>query len=231
MRTMISDELWDTLGPVVEQTKPHRCGHPPVLSDRDFLEALLYWARTGIPWRDRPSDFGDGSGVYNRFRRWAASGHLQAIFAPVTDNPVFGPIRRIRIDSTIIRAHPHAAGARRKVQKIGKERSATAQGLGRSRGGFSTTVVVTASDENTAVVVEVIPGQASDARRFEPMRDRTWDRVPVIDEVDADKGFDGDQQRHACTARGVFANIPNKKNWVRPWSTPSGTASGTGSNG
>ncbi|WP_088256628.1 IS5 family transposase [Fimbriiglobus ruber] len=104
-----------------------------------------------------------------------------------------------------------------KAKKIGRERSATARGLGRSRGGFSTKVVATASDENTALVVEVVPGPASDATRLEPMLDKTLDRVPVIDELDADKGFDGDQQRHACTARGVFANIPNKKNRVRPW--------------
>jgi len=214
---MISDELWAILGPVVEQTKPHRCGHPPVLSDRAFLEALLYWARTGIPWRDLPSDFGDWSGVYNRFRRWTASGHLHALFARVTDNPDFGPIRRILIDSTIIRAHPHAAGARRKAKRIGTERSAASQGLGRSRGGFSTKVVVTASDESTALAVEVIPGQAGDAPRLKLLLDRTLDRVPVIDELDGDKGFDGDEQRNACTARGVFANIPNKKNRVHPW--------------
>ncbi|OWK37422.1 Mobile element protein [Fimbriiglobus ruber] len=155
--------------------------------------------------------------MYNWFRRWAASGHLQAVFEDLTDNPVFGPIRRILIDSTIIRAHAHAAGPRRKAQKIGQERSATAQGLGRSRGGFSTKVVVTASDENTALAVKVIPGQASDVPRLEPMLDKTLDRVPAIDELDADKGFDGDKQRHACTARGVFANIPNKKNRVHPW--------------
>ncbi|OWK40860.1 transposase [Fimbriiglobus ruber] len=66
-------------------------------------------------------------------------------------------------------------------------------------------------------MVEVIPGQASDAPRLEPMLDKTLDRVPVIDELDAGKRFDGDQQRHAYTARGVFANIPNKKNRVHPW--------------
>lgn len=217
MRTMISDELWATLGPAVEQTRPHRCGHPPALSDRAFLEALLYWARTGIPWRDLPSDFGDWSAVYNRFRRWISSGHLRAVFERLTDNPVFGPVRRVFIDSAIIRAHRHAAGARRKATKIGRARSATAQGLGRSRGGFSTKVMVTAADENTALAVEVLPGQAGDAPRLVPMLDRTRARVPVIDELDGDKGFDGDRQRHACTDRGVFANIPNRKNRVHPW--------------
>jgi len=217
MRTMISDELWATLGPAVERTRPHRCGHPPALSDRAFLEALLYWARTGIPWRDLPADFGSWSAVSNRFRRWISSGHLRAVFESLTDNPVFGSVRRVFIDSTIIRAHQHAAGARRKAKKIGPERSARAQGLGRSRGGFSTKVVVTAADENTALAVEVIPGQASDAPRLVPMLDRTQARVPVIDELTGDKGFDGDNQRHACTARDVFANIPNRKNRVNPW--------------
>lgn len=217
MRYMITDELWTQVGPAVEQAKQHKCGQRPAVPDRTFFEALLYWARTGIPWRDLPSEFGAWSAVYNRFRRWIASGSLRALFELLTDNPVFGEVRRVLIDSTIIRAHLHAAGARRKAQKIGKDRSAAAQGFGRSRGGITSKVVVTASDENTAIAVEVIPGQASDAPRLKPLLDKTLKRVPVVDELDGDKAFDGDAQRRACIARGVFANIPNKKNRIDPW--------------
>jgi transposase len=49
------------------------------------------------------------------------------------------------------------------------------------------------------------------------MLDATAERVPVIDEVVADKGFDGDPQRHACIDRDVFPNIPNKANRVHRW--------------
>lgn len=214
---MITDELWSDLSPVVEATKRHKCGQRPAVPERMFLEGLLYWARTGIPWRDVPSDFGDWSAMYNRFRRWVSTGRLRRLFETFTANPVFGGVRRVLIDSTVIRAHMHASGARRRHKKIGAARSAAEQGLGRSRGGLTTKVVLTASDEDTALAVEVVPGQMSDAPRLEPMLVKTLARVEVIDELAGDKGFDGDEQRVACIKRGVFANIPNRKNRKAPW--------------
>jgi transposase len=89
--------------------------------------------------------------------------------------------------------------------------------LGRSRGGFSSKIIVTATDENTAVAVDVVPGQAHDAPLLEPMLEKTMERVPVFDELVGDKGFDGDGQRGACIGRNVFPNIPNKKNRIDPW--------------
>jgi len=114
---MISDALWKTLGPVVEQARVVKSGGEPVLPDRDFLEALMYVARTGIPWRDLPSDFGSWDAVYNRFRRWVASGRLRRVFEALTADPQFGDVRRVLIDSTIVHAHQHAAGARRRQKR------------------------------------------------------------------------------------------------------------------
>src|SRR5688572_9064463 len=120
MRYMITDELWAALGPLVEQAKRYTCGQPPRLPDRSFFEALLYWARTGIPWRDLPAEFGRWDAVYNRFRRWVHSGSLRALFELLTADPAFGEVRRVLIDSTIVRAHAHAAGARRKKKRSGR---------------------------------------------------------------------------------------------------------------
>jgi transposase len=114
MRYMITDELWAVLGPAVKQAKRYRCGQKPQLPERTFFEALLYLARTGIPWRDLPGDFGAWDAVYNRFRRWISSGSLLRLFELLTADPQFDEVRRVLIDSTIIRAHVHAAGARRK---------------------------------------------------------------------------------------------------------------------
>src|ERR1700724_1674932 len=119
MRYLITDDLWDALGPVVEQAKRYQCGQPPLLPERMFFEALLYWARTGIPWRDLPDVFGAWDAVYNRYRRWISSGSLTRLFEALTAEPRFEGIRRVLIDSTIIRAHAHAAGARRKAKRIG----------------------------------------------------------------------------------------------------------------
>lgn len=59
MRYMITDELWTTMGPLVEQAKRYKCGAPPELPERVFFEAALYIARTGITWRDLQGEFGD----------------------------------------------------------------------------------------------------------------------------------------------------------------------------
>jgi transposase len=117
---MITDALWAGLAPAVERAKKHKGGQRPRLPDRMFFEALLYVARTGVPWRDLPGDFGDWGAVYNRFRRWAHSGSLRRLFELLTERPEFAEVRRVLIDSTIIRAHQHAAGARKK--KAGRRR-------------------------------------------------------------------------------------------------------------
>ena len=76
---------------------------------------------------------------------------------------------------------------------------------------------MTAADEDTAVVVDVVPGQAGDAPLLEPMLEKTIERVPNFDELVGDKGFDGDGQRGSCIDRDVFPNIPNRRNRVDPW--------------
>jgi transposase len=113
MRHAITDEIWDVLGPMVERcTSP--LGPEPDLPDRMFFEAVLYRARTGCPWRDLPGDFGDWSAVYNRLRRWIASGRLKELFELMAAGPECEGLRRVMIDSTIVRAHQHAAGAPKK---------------------------------------------------------------------------------------------------------------------
>ncbi len=119
MRYMLTDDLWTALEPMVRQAKRHRGGQKPALSDRGFFEALLYLARTAVPWRDLLSEFGRWDAVYNRFRRWVASGGLRALFEAMTADPQFDGLRRVFIDSTIVRVHQHAAGAQRKHKRSG----------------------------------------------------------------------------------------------------------------
>jgi putative transposase len=120
MRYLLTDDHWAVLEPLVAQAKQFGGGQPPRLSDRMFFEAILYWARTGVPWRDLPSEFGRWDAVYNRFGRWVRSGSLQRLFELLTANPNLGEVRRILIDSTVVRAHQHAAGARRRKKRLGR---------------------------------------------------------------------------------------------------------------
>src|SRR5262249_26468449 len=73
VRLLLTDETWAEIAPILATIKS-RAGSPPALSDRMFIEAVLYLARTDTPWRALPADFGHWDAVYNRFRRWEAAG-------------------------------------------------------------------------------------------------------------------------------------------------------------
>ncbi len=113
VRLLLTDEAWAEIASVLTAIKS-RAGSPPVLSDRMFIEAVLYLARTGTPWRDLPEALGHWDAVYNRFRRWERRGlwrqlweRLQTEASPRT--------RHLFLDATMVRAHQHAAGALKKT--------------------------------------------------------------------------------------------------------------------
>jgi transposase len=91
--------------------------------NRLFVEAVLYRYRAGIPWRDLPERFGDWKNVHRRFSRWAENGVWTRLFhalAADADNEY------AMIDSTIVRAHQHSAGAQKKTVLIRRSDGAKA---------------------------------------------------------------------------------------------------------
>ena len=78
-------------------------------NNRMFVEAVLWIARTGSPWRDLPDIFGKWTSVFVRFNRWSEGGVWQRILAVLADDPDF---EYLIVDSAIVRAHRHAAGAK-----------------------------------------------------------------------------------------------------------------------
>ena len=78
--------------------------------NRMFVEAVLWIVRTGSPWRDLPEVFGSWNSAFRRFSRWRAKGVWHRIFAAMADDPDF---EYLIVDSTIIRAHQHASGAKK----------------------------------------------------------------------------------------------------------------------
>ena len=92
-------------------------------TNRLFVEAVLYRYRAGIPWRDVPERFGDPIKIHTRFSRWAKSGVWKKVFeilAADADNEY------AMIDSTIVRAHQHSAGAQKKTAKTRRSGAAKA---------------------------------------------------------------------------------------------------------
>lgn len=109
VRLHITDDAWAQIESALDGLKS-KAGHPPELSDRMFIEAVLYNARTGTPWRDLPECFGNWDAVYNRFRRWEARETWRKLWQRLHEKNCQAATH-LFIDGTIMRAHPHAAGA------------------------------------------------------------------------------------------------------------------------
>lgn len=106
-RYALRDDQWDRIEPLL----PGKLGDVGVTAKdtRLFVEAVLYRYRAGIPWRDVPERFGDFRVIHTRHMRWSRKGVWERIFnalAEDVDNEY------AMIDSTIVRAHQHAAGAK-----------------------------------------------------------------------------------------------------------------------
>ena len=85
-------------------------------NNRLFVDAVLYRYRAGIPWRDLPERFGDPITIHTRFTRWAKTGVWERVFSYLA---VDADNEYAMIDSTIVRAHQHSAGAKKSRQRPG----------------------------------------------------------------------------------------------------------------
>ena len=107
IRHRLSDGQWVR----IEHLLPGKPGDPGRSGDdnRLFVDAVIWMARTGCPWRDLPPFFGKWNSVWKRFRRWAKAGIWERILAALADDPDF---ESVIIDGTVVRAHQHAAGGK-----------------------------------------------------------------------------------------------------------------------
>lgn len=200
-RFLVSGALWKAIEPLIRAVKGTTTA-PSKLSPRMFVEAILFQARTGNPWRDLPREFGNWNAAYKRFRRWERWGlwkqiwkHLQSL-----DDK---PLRSLFIDSTVVRAHQHATGAPKKSGAQAK------QAMGRSSGGWTTKLHAACADERVAVSFSLSPGQSHDATAFPSV----WEGVPKSRWLDAavmDKAYDSNNIRKFLENQGIEAVIPPK---------------------
>lgn len=117
-RHELTDQKWELLAPLIPRAATGR----PRVSDRQVIDGMVYKIRTGISWRDLPERYGPWQTVYTRFRRYALDGvftralqQLQACADAVGDIDWL-----VQIDSTIVRAHQHAAATGRKGGPTGR---------------------------------------------------------------------------------------------------------------
>jgi transposase len=104
-RHALTDAQWARIAPLL----PKRPQGRQAKDDRLFVEAVLFRAKTGLPWRDLPERFGPWKSVYNRFANWAARDHWAAIFRELQlELDRTGSI----VDGSVVRAHQDASGGK-----------------------------------------------------------------------------------------------------------------------
>lgn len=189
-RLEISDEEWKAIHPVLAAH-----AHVRVASEeqcRAFLVAVLWVLRSGAQWRLLPAEHGKWNSVFKRFSRWCRHGVWQALHSACSHLP---DLQSVLIDSTVVRAHPCAAGA------AGSD--AGAEALGRSRGGFGTKIHAITDALGNSLDFVLTGGQASALLALTPAGAQAFV---------GDKGYDSDAHVRAVEARGMEAVIPPRGN-------------------
>ncbi|MET7814078.1 IS5 family transposase [Streptomyces sp. NPDC005395] len=212
VRLVITDAMWDRIKPLMpaDPVRGRRWA-----DHRGTLEAIVWNYRTGSPWRDLPDELGSFQTAHKRLLRWAVDGTweriLSAFLAAADEAADIG--WTVSVDSTVCRAHQHAAGARKKGAHDRAEPDDHA--LGRSCGGLSTKVHLASDSHARPLTLRVTAGQAGDAPAFEavvagirvprsgPGRPRTRP-----DTVLADRAYSSRAIRKHLRQRGVRAVIP-----------------------
>jgi transposase len=220
-RRFLTDQRWARLQPVLPPQKP-RTGRPP-LDHRLVLEAILWVLRTGAPWRDLPPEYGPWQTAATRFYRWVGDGSWERILAALQRQAdAEGDLdwRLHHVDGSTIRAHQHAAGARRPAGSAAPDPEAEA--LGRSRGGFSTKLHVRAEGGGKPVALLVTAGQRHEQAVFPQLMERGAVKRPGRgrprvrpDRVVGDKGYSSPAVRRYLRRRGIGAVVPARRDQRR----------------
>ncbi len=109
----LTDKEWEIIAALLPSAQKRPEGGRPTQDDRRVLNGIFFVLRTGTPWRDLPERYGPYTTAYNRFNRWAKAGVWLRIFEALARR---SPHSLQLIDSSIIRAHQHAAGGKKGVR-------------------------------------------------------------------------------------------------------------------
>ena len=173
VRELLRDDQWERIKDLLPG-KARDCG-VTAKDNRKFLEAVLWIARTGSPWRDLPQQFGPWHRVYVRDNRWCHKGHWERIFEAVSGDP---DLTYLMVDGSVVRVHQHGAA---------KKNTTREEGMGKSRGGLSTKIHAAVDALGNPLRLLLSPGQSSEMLQAQAL-------IVGIrsDYVIADKGYDAD---------------------------------------
>ncbi|WP_407646482.1 IS5 family transposase [Henriciella aquimarina] len=187
----LSDAEWAIIAPLLPN-KPRGVART---DDRRVLNGIFYILRTGSPWRDLPERYGPYTTVYNRFNRWAKAGVWINVFNALAQQ---SPESMAFIDSSIIRAHQHAAG---------RKKGGPDHAIGLSRGGLSTKIHAVVDEAGLPIRLALSPGQASDKATGAALIASLRQARHVV----ADRGYDARALIEQIEAAGAEAHIPTQR--------------------
>ncbi|SNR99952.1 IS5 family transposase [Actinomadura mexicana] len=222
-RKDLTDRQWRVLEPLLP--RPKRPGRPRKWTRRQLVDGVRWRVRVGAPWRDVPERYGHWQSVYGLFRCWQRAGVWALIWAKLMAFADAAGLVGwwVSVDSTICRAHQHAAGARRDGTAQAEPPGGTGgleppdHGLGRSRGGLTTKIHLAAEQGRKPMAVLLTGGQRGDSPQFTAVLERV--RVARLgpgrprnrpDRVLADKAYSSRANRAYLRHRGIRATIPVK---------------------
>ncbi|MCE7001901.1 IS5 family transposase [Kibdelosporangium philippinense] len=223
-RADLTDAQWAVLAVLLPVGR--KPGRPPKWTKRQLIDGIRWRIRVGAPWRDVPPAYGSWQTVYGLFRRWQRAGVWQRILTALqaiadAEGEI---VWDVSVDSTVARAHQHAAGARTRGDLQAEPPSTETggaepddHGLGRSRGGWTTKVHLACEQGRKLLSLVVTAGQRGDSPQFMAVLGRI--RVPRLgpgrartrpDRVLADKAYSSKGNRAYLRRRGITAVIPVK---------------------
>lgn len=225
-RADLTDAQWARLAPLLPC--PQKTGRPPKWTKRQLIDGIRWRIRTGAPWREMPTRYGPWQTVYGLFRRWQRAGvWTQILTALQALADAAGEITwDVSVDSTIARAHQHAAGARKdgdlqREPPGGVETEPDDHALGRSRGGWTTKTHLACEQGRKPLSIVITAGQYGDSPQFTTVLAAI--EVPRLgggrartrpDRVLADKAYSSAANRAHLRKRGIRATIPVKSDQV-----------------
>lgn len=213
----LSDGQWAVLEPLLPVAGVGR----PAVSQRRLIDGIRWRVRAGTPWRDIPPEYGPWQTVYGLFRRWQREGVWAMLLTGLQARAdAAGLITwEVNVDSTVCRAHQHAAGARRdgsrqKEPPGGSRTEPEDHALGRSRGGFTTKIHLACEQGQRPLSLLVTAGQRGDSPQFVAVLEairvpRTGPGRPRVRpvRVRGDKAYSSRANRAYLRRRGIRCTI------------------------